>query len=174
VPALRCATVTADEFPVRPALLLLALALACAAPAPTPAPIVLTPPAPTPHDACRDDLSGLWRQAGEDGFRYQATDDGGVLLLEARRDPGDGGAVSSASLFLQRSLGGFVGAVGAPRLSADGGCVALFPAEVVSCADGGLVLATVDRMRVDAACRPVAPGARTLHRLERVVSDAGP
>jgi hypothetical protein len=153
--------------------LLLPLALACAAPPPAPEPLPPQAPAPDPLGACRGDLSGLWRPAADDGFRYQATDDGGVLVLEARRDPGDGGVTNSATLVLQRSLGGFVGAVGAPRLSADGGCVALFPAEVVSCADEGLVVATVDRMRVDGACRPVAPGERTLHRLVRVVSDAG-
>jgi hypothetical protein len=96
-----------------------------------------------------------------------------MLVLEARRDRGDGGAASVASLFLQRTAGGFVGAVGTARPSADGGCVALFPAEVVSCADGGLVVATVERLRVDAACRPVTPGARRLHQLVRVGSDGG-
>jgi hypothetical protein len=162
---------------VRHAPLALLLVLGCAAPpAPSAPPLAAAqpPPAPGPLDACAADLSGAWRHAEDDGFLYQARDDGGVLVLDLVRGSPDGGPAPVAKLVLHRSTGGFVGAVGLARPSADGGCVALFPAEVVSCADAGLVLATVDRLRVDGACRPVDPPAgRRLHRLVRVAADAG-
>jgi len=154
--------------------------LACAAPAPasegpgvlSPAPLPRPDSGPAAADACAADLSGLWRHAEDDGFRYRARDDGGTLVLSVLR--ADAGPGPSTALVLQRSAGGFVGAVALARLSADGGCVALFPAEVVSCADAGLEVATVPRLRVDDACRPLeASPARVRHVLLRVLSDAG-
>jgi hypothetical protein len=124
-------------------------------------------------DACRQDFSGLWRHSEDDGFLYLAEDDGGVLLLKALRRATDGG-LHSTEVVLVRSPGSFVGAVGVARPQGDGGCAALFPAEVVSCADAGLVVATVDKLRVDSQCRPVGePAERRLHRLVRVAPDGG-
>jgi hypothetical protein len=160
---------------VRPFALVL-LVFGCAAPPPpAPAPAVeVRSPEPSPLDACRGDFSGLWRHSEDDGFRYLARDDGGVLILDAQRRLGDGG-VQSSQVVLVRSVGNFVGAVGVARLRGDAGCAALFPAEVVACADGGLVVATIDRLRVDASCRALEqqPGGRRLHRLVRVTPDAG-
>ena len=131
-------------------------------------------PRPSPLAGCDADFSGLWRHSEDDGFRYLASDDGGVLTLESFRTGLDGGARSS-EVVLVRAPGSFVGAVGVAHLQADAGCAALFPVEVVSCADAGLVVATVDRLRVDAQCRPLeAPTVRRLHRLVRVAADAGP
>jgi hypothetical protein len=127
----------------------------------------------SPPDACRADLSGLWRHSEDDGFRYLARDDGGVLSLTAVRTAKDGGSASS-EVVLVRSPGNFIGVVGMARLTGDAGCAVLFPAEVVSCADGGLVVATVDRLRVDVQCRTLEqPTVRRLHRLVRVAPDAG-
>jgi len=162
-------------------LLPLTLLLGCAAPAPasegpgvlSPAPLPRPDSGPAAEDECAADLSGLWRHAEDDGFRYRARDDGGTLVVVILRT--DAGAVPSASLVLQRSTGGFVGAVALARPGTDGGCVALFPAEVVSCADAGLVVATVPRLRVDGACRPLdETTARVRHLLVRVAPDAGP
>jgi hypothetical protein len=163
---------------VRPLTLALLLAFGCAAPlAPPPAPPadVRASPEASPLDACQGDLSGLWRHSKDDGFRYLARDDGGVLILDAQRTLGDGG-VESSQVVLVRSVGNFVGAIGVARFLGDAGCAALFPAEVVSCADAGLVVATVDRLRVDGSCRALEqqPGVRRLHRLVHVTPDAGP
>jgi hypothetical protein len=96
-----------------------------------------------------------------------------VLVLKAVRTMPDGGSQVS-QVVLVRSPGNFVGVVGVGRVQGDAGCAALFPAEVVSCADAGLVVATVDRLRVDGQCRPVGePAARRLHHLVRVAPDAG-
>ncbi len=132
-----------------------------------------TPAQASPLEGCQTDFSGLWRHSEEDAFRYLARDDGGVLTLVAQRTAADGGTQSS-EVVLVRSSGGFVGAVGVARLQGDAGCAALFPAEVVSCADGGLVVSTVDRLRVDARCRVLEPAAvPRLHQLVRVPADAG-
>ncbi len=158
------------------ALALLLLSGCAGPPAPTRPPEVAlrAPVPPSPLDACQGDLSGVWRHSEDDGFRYLARDDGGVLTLLAQRTTRDGGAQSS-EVVLVRTPGNFVGAVGVARPLGDAGCAALFPAEVVSCEDGGLVVATVDRLRVDARCRPLEPGAvPRLHRLVRVTADAGP
>jgi hypothetical protein len=156
--------------------LVLVLASGCAAPPPPvtqPVAEARAPPPPSPLDGCQANLSGLWRHSEDDGFRYRAHDDGGVLVLLSERTASDGG-VQSSEVVLVRSEGNFVGAVGAARVHGDAGCAALFPAEVVSCADGGLVVATVDRLRVDGSCRPLEPVAPPrLHRLLRVDPDAG-
>ena len=165
-----------SSSPVRSLLLALLLASGCAGrPPPSPSgETVLHPePPPGPLETCRQDFSGLWRHSEDDGFLYLAQDDGGVLTLKALRTAKDGGSQSS-EVVLVRSPGNFVGAVGLARLQGDAGCAALFPAEVVSCADAGLVVATVDKLRVDGQCRPVgAPAERRLHRLVRVAPDGG-
>jgi hypothetical protein len=152
------------------------LVLGCAAPpAPAPSREAALPVQSQlgPLEACQGNLSGLWRHSEDDGFRYVARDDGGVLVLQASRARADGGTQTS-EVVLVRSPGNFVGAVGAARIPGDGGCAALFPAEVVSCADAGLLVATVDRLRVDANCHTLEPAApRRLHRLVRVSPDAG-
>ncbi len=133
----------------------------------------MRPPAPvSPLEECQRDLSGLWRHSEDDRFRYLARDDGGVLILDVQVAREDGGSDVS-QLVLVRSSGSFVGAVGLARRFADAGCAALFAAEVVSCADAGLVLSSVERLRVDGACRPLEPGVLRLHRLVRVTADAG-
>ena len=148
------------------------LVCACAAPpAPAPEPPARPASAPSPTDACPSDLSGLWRHGEDDSFRYLARDDGGVLTLQVTHTT-DAGAQQS-ELVLVRAPGSFLGAVGLARMLPDGGCAALFPAEIVSCADGGLVVSTVERLRVDGAWRPVEPGVYHLHRLVRVTADAG-
>ncbi len=158
---------------MRPWVLLLLWACGCAAPpAPPPEPPARPAPPPSPLAGCPADLSGVWRHSEDDSFRYLARDDGGVLLLEVHHVAADGGTEAS-QLVLVRSPGSFVGAVGVARFNGDAGCAALFPAEVVSCADAGLVVYTVQRLRVDGACRPVEPGVHRLHRLVRVPPDAG-
>jgi hypothetical protein len=151
------------------------VAAGCASPpAPPLPPAAAPPPPPSPLDACQGDLSGLWRHSEDDGFRYLARDDAGVLVLLAKRTLLDGGTQSS-EVVLVRSPGNFVGAVGVARVQADAGCAALFPAEVVNCADGGLVISTVDTLKVDGRCRAL-PGPEApprLHRLQRVAPDAG-
>jgi len=81
----------------------------------------------------------------------------------------------SSEVVLVRSPGNFVGAVGVARLQGDAGCAALFPAEIVSCPDGGLLVSTVDALRVDGRCRALEQpkAAPRLHRLIRVAPDAG-
>jgi hypothetical protein len=166
----------ASAVGVRPFALLLLSAVGCATPPPAAAREVApatAKPSPDAGDACQGDFSGLWRHSEDDGFRYLAHDDGGTLLLDVRRAAEDGGVVSS-EVVLVRSGESFVGAVGLARAEVDGGCVVLFPVQVVSCADGGLVVATVDRLRVDETCRAVEPTpARRLHRLVRVPGDGG-
>lgn len=133
----------------------------------------LAPPVASPLAGCDADFTGLWSHSEDDGFRYLARDDGGVLTLESVWTGRDGGSRSS-QVVLVRSPGTFVGAVGVAQLQADAGCAALFPVEVVSCADAGLVLATVDRLRVDERCKPLElPTVRRLHRLVRLTPDAG-
>jgi hypothetical protein len=134
---------------------------------------VRTEPPPALLDACATNLSGLWRHSDDDSFRYLARDDGGVLILESVRTGRDGGSHSS-EVVLVRTPGHFVGAVGVARVRADAGCAALFPVEVVSCADAGLWVSTVDRERVDAECRLLGqPASRHVHHLVRVAPDAG-
>jgi hypothetical protein len=156
-----------------PLLALLACGCAVRPPPTQPEGVALHAEPPSPLDGCRQDFSGLWRHSEDDGFLYVAQDDGGVLSLKTVRTAKDAGSQSS-EVVLVRSPGNFVGAVGVARLQGDAGCAALFPAEVVSCTDAGLVVATVDRLRVDGQCRPVGePAARRLHRLVRVAPDAG-
>ncbi len=154
----------------------LLLVCGCAVQPAAPPPVDVVPhsePPPSPLEACRQDFSGLWRHSQDDGFLYLAEDDGGVLVLKSLRRTKDGG-MQSSEVVLVRAPGSFVGAVGLARPQGDAGCAALFPAEVVSCADGGLVVATVDKLRVDGECRPVgAPAERRLHRLVRVAPDGG-
>ncbi len=163
---------------MRPLAFLLLLA-ACAAPpappaplAPATAPPTLPAPAPSPLEGCPKDFTGLWRHSQDDGYRYLARDDGGVVVLDVRHAVADGG-FETAQLVLVRSPSSFLGAVAVAHMHADAGCVAFFPVEVVQCADGGVVLSTVERLRVDADCRAVAPGVYHQHRLVRVTQDGG-
>jgi len=152
--------------------LLVALAAASGAASGPPAERPASPQRRGLPDGCSADLSGLWRHAEDDRYLYRAQDDGGTLTVAILR--ADAGPAPAAALVLQRSSGGFVGAVAVARPSADGGCVAFFPAEVVSCADGGLDVSTVPRLRLDPACRPSeAVPPPVVHRLVRLPGDGG-
>jgi hypothetical protein len=153
----------------RSSLLLLAV-VGCASPPPPPpppSPVLALPP------GCTSDLGGAWVLAGDSTWRYQGTDDGGTLVLALERRWPDGGTPpgpSSTQVVLRRAPTGFAGETRAPRGGPSGPlCDALIPVEVTDCADGGLTLRTVDRLRVDGRCAPVdaAPGERRTHVLLR-------
>jgi hypothetical protein len=153
-----------------------ALVLGCAAPSTPRPPETLTPPVPP---GCLADLGGPWVLVTDPSWSYRGTDDGGTLILAVERHWPDGGTPpgpSSAQVVLRRSASGFAGETRAPRMGSAGpACEASIPVEVTSCADGGLILRTVDRLRVDGRCAPVdaAPSDRRTHVLGRPEADAG-
>ena len=157
---------------MRPLAFLFLLAGCAAAPAPAPEPPARPAAVPSPLEGCPRDFTGLWRHSEDEGYRYLARDDGGVVVLEVRHALADGG-LERSELVLVRSPSSFLGAVAVARMHADAGCAAFFPVDVVNCADGGLVLSTVERLRVDGDCRAVAPGVYHQHRLVRVTPDGG-
>jgi len=149
---------------------LLLVVVACAPAPPSPpqeGPTLALPP------GCAQDLGGRWILSGDPTWRYQGTDDGGTLVLAVERRWPDGGTPpgpSSTQVVLRRTAAGFAGETRAPRGGPTGPlCDALIPVEVADCSDGGLILRTVDRMRVDGRCAPVdpAPGERRTHLLVR-------
>jgi hypothetical protein len=117
--------------------------------------------------------------ASDPSWSYRATDDGGTVVLDVERRWADGGTparASSARVVLRRTPAGLVGETRAPRMGPTGpGCEASLPVELTGCPDGGIVLRTVERMRVDEQCTPVdaaPPGTRT-YLLVRTAPDAG-
>jgi hypothetical protein len=153
-----------------------ALLSACASPAFPPQP---TPTARALPEGCQDDFAGRWVLASDPSWAYRATDDGGTVVLDVERHWGDAGTperASSARVVLRRTPGGLTGETRAPRMGPSGpGCEASLPVELTGCPDGGLLLRTVERMRVDAQCAPVdasPPGTRT-YLLVRAAPDAG-
>jgi len=186
----------------------LLLAQACLRPAPPPPP----PPPPPPIDVppgCLQRFGGEWVHAEDPTYVYAAEDDGGTLLLTARREFGptdagfkprrfggrDAGADASvplppdagpspdagddaglpppfsATVWLQRTPGGFVGETRALIQHPTGRlCEARFPTRVVACADGGLELSTEpstavgDNCQAPASPRPQPPQRHTLVR----------
>ena len=149
---------------------------ACAAPPPPPPETPIGKPLP---EGCQDDFAGRWVLASDRSWTYRATDDGGTVVLDVERRWADGGTpdrASSARVVLRRTPGGVVGETRAPRMGPAGpGCEASLPVELIGCPDGGLLLKTVERLRVDGQCTPVdasPPESRT-HLLVRAGPDAG-
>ncbi|HVP62504.1 MAG TPA: hypothetical protein VMT11_18245 [Myxococcaceae bacterium] len=155
----------------------LALLVACAAPPPPPP---ATPVARALPEGCGNDLAGRWMLASNPSWVYRASDDGGTVVLDVERHWADGGTpegASSARVVLRRTLGGLAGETRAPRMGASGpGCEASLPVDLTGCPDGGLLLRTVERMRVDGRCSVVdaSPLETRTYLLVRASSDAGP
>jgi hypothetical protein len=154
----------------------LALVAACAAPPPPPP---ATPVARALPEGCQDDFTGRWVLASDPSWSYRASDDGGTVVLDVERRWADGGTpehASSARVVLRRTPTGLTGETRAPRMSPSGpGCEASLPVELTGCPDGGLLLKTVERIRVDGQCTPVdaAPPEMRTYLLVRGGSDAG-
>jgi hypothetical protein len=117
--------------------------------------------------------------ASDPSWSYRATDDGGTVVLDVERRWADGGTperASSARVVLRRTPTGLAGETRAPRMGPSGpGCEASLPVELTGCPDGGLLLKTIERVRVDGQCTPVdaaPPEART-YLLVRSLPDAG-
>ena len=154
----------------------LAFLVACAAPPPPPPATSVDRPLP---EGCQGDFAGRWVLASDPSWSYRATDDGGTVVLEVERRWADGGTpprASSARVVLRRTAAGLSGETRAPRMGPSGpGCEASLPVELTGCPDGGLLLKTVERVRVDGQCTPVdaAPPESRTHLLLRAASDAG-
>jgi hypothetical protein len=163
---------------MRPSSLILLGCLGCAA-SPPAAPPTSGRPAVAIPAGCEQDLAGPWRLSADPSWTYHASDDGGTVVLAVGRHWADGGTpagTSSAQVVLRRTTGGFVGETRAPRTGPGGpSCEASLPVEVAGCPDGGLLLRTVDRLRVDQRCAPVdaAPSERRVHLLVRERGDGG-
>jgi len=164
----------------RPVVILAASALAvlaaCAAPPP---PSPATPVTRALPEGCGDDLAGYWVLASDRSWGYRATDDGGTVVLDVERHWADGGTPerrSSARVVLRRTPSGLAGETRAPRMGASGpGCEASLPVELTGCPDGGLLLRTVERVRVDGQCAAVdaSPPETRSYLLVRAAADAG-
>jgi hypothetical protein len=154
----------------------LALLAACAAPPPPPPATPVSRPLP---EGCQDDFSGRWVLASDPSWSYRASDDGGTVVLDVERRWADGGTsdrASSARVMLRRTPNGLVGETRAPRMGPSGpGCEASLPVELTGCPDGGLLLRTVERLRVDGQCAPVdaSPPETRSYLLVRPSSDGG-
>ena len=152
------------------------LLLACAAPAPPPVEPLAARALP---EGCGDDFSGRWVLAGNPSWSYRSTDDGGTVVLDVERrwaDAGTPGRASSARVVLRRTPTGLTGETRAPRMGASGpGCEASLPVELTGCPDGGLLLRTVERMRVDGQCAAVdaSPPETRTYLLVRAAGDVG-
>ncbi|HUM12774.1 MAG TPA: hypothetical protein VLT82_17635 [Myxococcaceae bacterium] len=153
-----------------------ALLAACAAPPPPPP---ATPVARALPEGCGGDFAGRWVLASDPSWSYRASDDGGTVVLDVERHWADGGTpdrASSARVVLRRTASGLTGETRAPRMGATGpGCEASLPVELTGCPDGGLLLRTVERMRVDGQCAAVdaSPPETRSYLLVRPPSDAG-
>ncbi len=79
-------------------------------------------------------------------------------------------------MVLRRTPSGLAGETRAPRMGASGpGCEASLPVELTGCPDGGLLLRTVERVRVDGQCAAVdaSPPETRSYLLVRAAADAG-
>ncbi len=156
-----------------------ALALLAACAAPPPPPVETAPAARALPEGCGDDFAGQWVLASDPSWAYRATDDGGTVVLDVERHWADGGTparASSARVVLRRTPAGLTGEARAPRMGPSGpGCEASLPVQLVGCPDGGLLMRTVDRMRVDGRCAAVdaAPPETRSYLLLRAAADAG-
>ncbi len=139
----------------------------------------MTPTAQALPEGCSDDFAGRWVLASDPSWAYRAADDGGTVVLDVERHWADGGTgerASSARVVLRRTSAGLVGETRVPRMGASGpGCEAALPVELIGCPDGGLLLRTVERMRVDGQCAPVdaAPPETRTYLLVHQATDAG-
>ena len=101
------------------------------------------------------------------------------MVLDVERRWADGGTperASSARVVLRRSPNGLTGETRVPRMGPAGpGCEASLPVEVTGCPDGGLLLRTVERIRVDGRCAAVdaSPPETRTYLLVRETPDAG-
>ena len=154
----------------------LAFLVACAAPPAPPPATSVERPLP---EGCTGDFAGRWILASDPSWSYRATDDGGTVVLDVERRWADGGTperASSARVVLRRTPTGIAGETRAPRMGPSGpGCEAVLPVELTGCPDGGLLLKTVERVRVDGQCTPVdaAPPETRTYLLRRALQDAG-
>jgi hypothetical protein len=154
----------------------LALLVACPAP-PPPTPVI--PPARALPEGCEDDFAGRWVLASDPSWSYRARDDGGTVVLDVERRWADGGTperASSARVVLRRTPAGLSGETRTPRMGPSGpGCEAILPVELTGCPDGGLLLKTVERVRVDGQCTPVdaSPPETRTYLLLRAARDGG-
>jgi hypothetical protein len=173
------------------------------APAPPPPPPAAPPPPPPIRvpEGCLANASGAYRPATTSPLRYEASDDGGTLVMVAFSDPvdagrparrfsrdgglpwlvktrpadgptNDGAPTPQATLVATRTPDGFLGTV-TVSAGPDAGCVPTFAARVVACGDDGLTLETMPNARFDSSCRPLDGGATMRQRLQRVERDAG-
>ena len=154
----------------------LVLLAACAAP---PSPPPETPVSRALPEGCRNEFAGRWVLASDPSWSYRATDDGGTVMLDVERRWADGGTpgrASSARVILYRTPTGLAGETRAPRMGPTGpGCEATLPVELTGCPDGGIVLKTVERVRVDGQCAPVdaSPPETRTYLLLREAPDGG-
>ncbi|HEY1417721.1 MAG TPA: hypothetical protein VGF41_07430 [Myxococcaceae bacterium] len=154
----------------------LGLLAACAAPPPLPPE---TPVSRSLPEGCRNEFGGRWVLASDPSWSYRASDDGGTVVLDVERRWADGGTpgrASSARVVLYRTATGLAGETRAPRMGPTGpGCEASLPVELTGCPDGGLLLKSVERMRVDGQCAPVdaSPPETRTYLLFREATDAG-
>jgi len=146
-----------------------------------------SPPAPPPETAtgwrlpegCPEDLTGRWVLASDPSWSYRASDDGGTVVLDVERRWADAGTperASSARVMLRRTPTGLAGETRAPRMGTTGpGCEASLPVELMGCPDGGLLLRTVERIRVDGQCVAVdaSPPETRTYLLVRSAVDGG-
>jgi hypothetical protein len=103
------------------------------------------------------------RDAGAPGPEPLAAD-AGQALIDAGAPP------PRVELVLTRSPAGFSGQARLTVRHPEGReCTAAFPAEVVACGDGGLVISAAVDVSLDPGCQPVAPGpaAWATHHLRR-------
>ena len=137
------------------------------------------PPPPRPLQVqvprgCEVDLSGSYVHDGDGNWHYLAQDDAGVLVLEAFRTEADAGP-PAAIITLRRGMHGFTGEVAGKAILPSGEeCDVRLPAEVRSCDDGGLTLASAASTAVGEGCQTPTqprPTAMLEHHLTR--ADAG-
>lgn len=98
------------------------------------------------------------------GFHPRRFRDAGVADVDAGAvdagpdEPDAGSTTPAVQLVLTRTAKGFVGETRVTVRHPQGrDCEAVFPAEVLDCRDGGLVIAATPAVVLDDACQPPAP-----------------
>lgn len=161
----------------RLALCALALVASCVRPQPAPKSAPVGPPPPPPlriPEGCLESQGGDWVHAEHPEFQYHGEDDGGTLELALQRV----GAVDAGAIvtLLHRTASGFHGATAHSFVSAGNtACSLEFPAEVVGCTDGGLLLRSATSVSIDDQCHHsslVSPPLE-MHRLTRPTLPSG-
>jgi hypothetical protein len=141
------------------------------APPRAPEPVIRVPA------GCLEDLSGAYVHSQNPNYNYQATDDGGTLLIAVERGRSDAGVPRTESnpisVSLVRTPKGFVGETQAMLFVATGrACPVDFPTEIIACDDAGLMIKSAVSSAVDESCQPSqAPGHAVMaeHRLIRAL-----